>query len=132
MTTFCLGNCLYPSRHALYKVLACFWWNFIPLFHHPLPQLMHSLGWVWILLESLFQIHPEVFNGVDVRGLSWPGHDFNIVVFKPLGCLLGGVFGVIILLEHPLPLWHLQLFKTVHHSPILSAFLTVWGVTGLG
>src|SRR5882757_10084293 len=117
MTTLCLDNCLYPSRHALYKLLACLCWNFIPLFHHPLPQRMHSLGWFWILLEILLQIHLEAFNGIDVRGLIWPSHNFNVVVLKPLGCLPRGVFGVIVLLKHPLPLCHIQLFITFHHSP---------------
>src|SRR5215472_13059647 len=92
MTTFCLDNCLYPPRHAFNKILACFWRNFIPLFCHPLPQLMHSLGWPWILLESLFQVHPEVFNGTDVRRLRWPDHDFDVIVFKPLHSLVGGMF----------------------------------------
>src|SRR6266850_7299947 len=85
-----------------------------PLFHHPLPQLMNSFGGCWILL----QIYPEVFNGVQIRGLGWPGHDINVVILKPLGCLLGCVFGVIVLLKCPLPLQHLQLFKTFHHSLI--------------
>src|SRR5882762_5455852 len=118
MTTFFPDNCLDPSGHAFYKVLACFWCNPIALFHNPLPQLMHSPGWFWILVESLLYIHPEVFNGVVVRGLSWPGHDFNFIVFKPLCCLFGGMLWVIVLLKHPLLLCHLQLFKTFHHSPI--------------
>ena len=118
MTTFCLDNCLHPSRHAFYKVLACFWWNIIPFFYHPIPQLMHSLWWLWILLESLLQVQPEVFNGVDVWELSWPDHDINVVILKPLGYPFGGMFGVIVLLKCPRPLWHLQLFKTFHHSPI--------------
>src|ERR1700722_16994334 len=79
---------------------------------------MHSLWWLWILLESPLWVHPKVFNGVDVRGLSWPDHDINVVVFKPLGCPVGRVSGVTVLLKCPLPLWHLQLFKTFHHSPI--------------
>ena len=88
MATFCLDNCLDTSRHAFYKVLACFWWNFIPLLHHPLPQLMNSLGWCCMLPGSLLEINPEVFNGVGIRGLGWPGHDINVIVFKPLCCLL--------------------------------------------
>ena len=67
---------------------------------------MYPLGWFWILVKDLLQIHPEVFNGVNVRGLGWPDHDFNVIVFKPLGCLLGSVFGVIVLLKHPFSLWH--------------------------
>src|SRR5277367_5172447 len=63
-------------------------------------------------------MYPEMFYGVDVRGLCWPDHNINVVVFKPLGCLVGGVLGVIVLLKNPLPLYHLQLFKTFYHSLI--------------
>jgi len=56
-----------------------------------------------MLLKSILEIHPEVFNGVDVRALSWTSHNINVVIFKPLGCPSVGVFGVIFLLKHPLP-----------------------------
>src|SRR3954464_6706739 len=43
---------------------------------------------------------PEVFNRVKVWRLGWPKHDNVFMVFKPLGGLLGLVFGVIILLKN--------------------------------
>src|ERR1700733_7963648 len=52
-----------------------------------------------------------MLNGVNVRRLGRPGKHLDAIVFKPLCCLLGGVFWVIILLEYPLPLLHLQLLK---------------------
>src|SRR3954466_2631159 len=43
---------------------------------------------------------PEVFSRVEVWRLGWPKHDNVFMVFKPLGGLLGLVFGVIILLKN--------------------------------
>src|SRR4051794_38573561 len=43
---------------------------------------------------------PEVFNRVEVWRLGWPKHNNVFLVFKPLGGLLGLVFGVIILLKN--------------------------------
>src|SRR3954466_4613648 len=57
---------------------------------------------------------PEVFSRVEVWRLGWPKHDNVFIVFKPLGGLLGLVFGVIILLKN-----------TISHllTPILKALL---------
>ena len=52
-----------------------------------------------------------MLNGIYVWRLGRPSKDLNAIVFKLLCCLLGGVFWVIVLLEYPLPLIHLQLLK---------------------
>jgi hypothetical protein len=59
-------------------------------------------------------MHPEVLNGVKVRGLGRPGKDLNVIVFKPLCCPFGGVFRVIV----PLLLGCLQPLKAFHQSII--------------
>jgi hypothetical protein len=59
-------------------------------------------------------MHPKVLNGVKVRGLGRQGKDLNVIVFKPLCCPFGVVFGVIV----PLLLCHLQLLKAFHQSTI--------------
>src|ERR1700727_989326 len=56
-----------------------------------------------MLLKSILEIHPEMLNEVNVRELSWPSHDINIVISKPLGFPSVGVFGIIFLLKHPPP-----------------------------
>jgi hypothetical protein len=52
-------------------------------------------------------MHPKVLNGVNVKRLGRSDKHLNVIVFKPLGSLLGGMFGVIILLEYPFFLWYL-------------------------
>ena len=130
MTPFCLDNCLDPSRHAFYKSLACFWWNFVPLFCSLVPQFMYFLWWTWIPVQSLLQLYSKVFNSIQVRGLCRPDQDLNVIVLKLLCCLVGGMFRVIILLKDPLLFYYLQLFKTFNHSTIqnsvLSAFMIPW------
>src|ERR1700676_5171539 len=39
-----------------------------------------------MLLKSILEIHPKVFNGINVKELSWPSHNINVVTLKPLGC----------------------------------------------
>src|SRR6267142_4524502 len=57
-----------------------------------------------------------MFYGVNVRGLGRPDKHLDVIVFKPFCSLVGGMLGVIVLLEDPLSLSHLQLFKAFHHS----------------
>jgi hypothetical protein len=53
---------------------------------------MHFLRWSFILTKLAFEVFPKVFNGIEVRRLSWPRYYLNIIVLKPLFGLLGGVF----------------------------------------
>src|SRR5882724_7561617 len=80
---------------------------------------MHTLGGCWIVKHSPFQMHPEVINRVNIRGLGRPDKHLDVIVLKPLCCLFRGVFGVIVLLEYPLLLWYLQLLKHFHHFTVL-------------
>src|SRR5258707_12180039 len=77
---------------------------------------MNSFGWCFMLLEFGLEMLPKVFNGIEVRGLGRLLQGSDIVVRKPLICLSGGVFWVIVLLEIPLILSHLQTFKALLHS----------------
>jgi hypothetical protein len=77
---------------------------------------MHSFGWHLILLKLGFEVMPEVFNWVDVRGLGRTLKYLNVVVRKPLGCMSGGMFWVIVLLEVSSTLLHIQLLKAFNHS----------------
>ena len=52
-----------------------------------------------------------MLNGVYIRGLGRPDKHLDVIVFKSLFCLLGGMFGVVILLKYPVLLWNLQLVK---------------------
>jgi hypothetical protein len=52
-------------------------------------------------------MHPKVLNGVNVRRLGRPDKHLDVIVFKPLGSLLRGMFEVIMLLEYPFFLWYL-------------------------
>ena len=65
MTTFCPYNCLNPPWHTFYEVLTCFWWDFIPLLAHPVPQFMHSLRWSllscwWLVRTGLLRLNPDM------------------------------------------------------------------------
>ena len=60
-----------------------------------------------------------MLNRVEVRELGRPDKQLDVIVFKPLCCLFGGVFGVIVLLKYPLLLFHLQLLKAFH-QPIIQ------------
>lgn len=119
MTPFCPNNCSNSSWHAFYKVLACFFWYPIPYFHHPVPKFMHPLGMSRVFEQFPFHMYPEMLNGANVRGLGRPIKYLDVIVFKPLFGLLGGVFQVIILLKYPLLLGYLQLLKAFHH-PIIQ------------
>ena len=110
------NNCLKPSWNAFYKSLACFCSNLVPLFCHSLPQFMNPLWWCWIFPQPLLQVHPKVFNWVKVWELGRLWKYLNIIVFKPLGCLFWGMFGIIILLKDPFLFLHLQLLKAFRHS----------------
>jgi hypothetical protein len=55
-----------------------------------------------MFLKSILEIHPKVFNGINVKELSWPSHNINVVTLKPLDCPFVGVFGVIFLPKYPL------------------------------
>jgi hypothetical protein len=55
-----------------------------------------------MFLKRILEIHPKVFNGIDVKKLSWPSHNVNVVTLKPLGSPFVGVFGVIFLPKYPL------------------------------
>src|SRR5882724_7138446 len=79
---------------------------------------MHTLGGCWIVKHSPFQMHPEVLNRVNIRGLGRPDNHLDVIILKPLCCFFRGVFGVIVLLQYPLLLWYLQLLKNFHHSII--------------
>src|SRR5277367_2165457 len=57
-----------------------------------------------------------MFYRVNVRGLCRPDKHLDVIVFKPLCSQLGGMFGVIVLLEDPLSFSHLQLVKAFLHS----------------
>jgi hypothetical protein len=63
---------------------------------------MHSCGWCVILLKFGLEVMPEMFNGIEVRGLGRPLQRNDVVIRKPLVSLFGGVFWVIVLLEVPL------------------------------
>src|SRR5258705_8948292 len=87
---------------------------------------MHSFGWCVMLLEFSLEMLPEVFNGIEVRGLGRPLQRDDVIVRKPLICLFGGVLWDIVLLEVPLILSHLQTFKALLHSlQNLTMLLTI-------
>jgi len=80
--------------------------------------------------------HPEFFYGFLGVALAWQvlflliAH--NPVRYRPMMIpsileKLSYAGAVIVLLKHPLPLWHLQLFKTFHQSPIqnLTVLLSI-------
>src|ERR1700677_954494 len=97
---FGLIQSLNPPRHTFYQVLTHLRLYLIPLLLHPLPKLMNTLRRVFIVRKLLFDMSPKMFNGVQVRRLCWPYHHIIIMVRKPLGSLLAGVLGVIILLKN--------------------------------
>jgi hypothetical protein len=82
----------------------------------PLPSPITHIYPLVVLDTSLspFQMHPEVINRAKVRGMDRPEKDLNVIVFKPLCCPFGGVFGVIV----SLLLCCLQPLKAFHQSII--------------
>ena len=74
-----------------------------------------------------------MLNGVYIRGLGRPGKHLDAIVFKPLFCLLGGMFGVVILLKYPVLLWNLQLVKAFLQSIIqnVTVLLCIHGPLNL-
>ena len=127
MSTFCLNNCCNSPWHAFYKSLAYLWRYFIPLLSHSLPQLIYSFRWNFIFLKFAFDVEPEVFNGIEVRGLGRLMNNNNVVVFKPSCGQFGGVFWIIVLLEDSFILIHLQLLKAFH-QPLLQYFTKLSGI----
>jgi hypothetical protein len=82
MTTFAL-----ITAPILLGMLSIRFWHVSGKFYSTLPAtLSHNsctpLGGLDSCSEP-FEMYPEVFNGVEVRGLGWPFHNFNVVVFKP-------------------------------------------------
>ena len=74
-----------------------------------------------------------MLNGVYIRGLGRPGKHLDAIVFKPLFCLLEGMFGVIILLKYPVLLWYLQLVEAFLQSIIqnVTVLLCIHGSLNL-
>ena len=74
-----------------------------------------------------------MLNGVYIRGLGRPGKHLDAIVFKPLFCLLRGMFGVVILLKYPVLLWNLQLVKAFLQSIIqnVTVLLCIHGCLNL-
>ena len=74
-----------------------------------------------------------MLNGVYIRGLGRPGKHLDVIVFKPLFCLLGDMFGVIILLKYPVFLWYPQLVKAFLQSIIqnVTVLLCIYGPLNL-
>ena len=99
MTPICLDNCLYAPGHTFYELLTYIRCNFIPLMNQSIPQFMCSFGWVSVLAKLLFEMFPEVFNGIKVWRLYWLWYKLDIIVFKPFCGLPRCVFGVIVLLK---------------------------------
>ena len=64
----------------------------IPLLGHSLPKLMYSFRWNLIFLKFAFDIVPEMFDRIEVRGLSRPVNNNNVVIQKPSCGQFGGVF----------------------------------------
>src|SRR5260370_24471659 len=118
MSTFCLNNCCNSPWHAFYKSLAYLWRYFITLLSHSLPQLMYSFWWNCIFLKFAFNIEPKMFNGIEIRGLSRPVNNNNIVIQKPSCGQFRGVFWIIVLLKIPFSLLHIQLLKALYHPLI--------------
>src|SRR5271168_1164128 len=77
---------------------------------------MHSFGWYLVFLKFTLDMVPEVFNGIEMWGLSRPVNHNNVVILKPTCGQPGGVFWIIVLLKIPLPLFHIQLLKALHYS----------------
>jgi hypothetical protein len=46
---------------------------------------MCSFGWYFIFLKLALDIEPEMFNEVEIRGLSRPVNNNDVVIRKP-GC----------------------------------------------
>ena len=77
---------------------------FLVKYHSTLPPpypTTHALPLVALDTSGEPSLGPH--RGVDVRGLSWPDHDINVVILKPLGYPFGGMLGVIVLLKCSLP-----------------------------
>jgi len=75
--------------------LECFLWAFgmfLVESYSTLPPpypIAHAYPWgCWIVKHSLFQMHPEVLNRVNIRGLGRPDKHLDVIVLKPLCCLL--------------------------------------------
>src|SRR5215471_10001124 len=99
MTTLCLYHCCNSPRHTFNQILTHLWLYLLPFHLHPLPQLQYPYRCPLILPQLPLQVIPQVFNGIEVRGLCRPWYNLESMVFKPSGGLLGLVFGVIVLLE---------------------------------
>ena len=52
-----------------------------------------------------------MLNRVYIRELGRSGKHLNVIIFKSLFYLFGGIFEFIILLKYPILLWYLQLVK---------------------
>src|SRR5258705_3866466 len=85
---------------------------------HSFATLSHNsctpvggVSYCWSLALSCCQRCSMGFRSGD-----WAGHFRGMMVRKLLVCLFGGVFWVIVLLEVPLILSHLQPFKALLHS----------------
>ena len=111
MSTLGLNHCCTSSRHTLNQILHHFLWNSIPFLFYPLPQLIQPLGWNIILIKPLFEMIPEMFNGIKVWRLSRPVKNLKSIVFEPGLGQFGGVLGVVVLLEYNIAFLQVKSFQ---------------------
>ena len=71
---------------------------FFPSFF--LADLLKLCQVEWVeLVNSNFQVFPQILNGIQVCALAGPLKDFHVLVLKPFQCCFGCMLGVIVLLE---------------------------------
>ncbi len=91
-------NCFTSVLHGV--------WHLVNRYSSPgqLHYILQFLCISWFCLRnSIFDVTPQVFYWIKVWRLSWPLHNVNLVGLEPRCCSLTGVFGVVVLLEHPFP-----------------------------
>jgi len=91
-------NCLTSVLHGVDQLLAPVNRYFRPGRLDYIPQFL-CISW-FCLRNSIFDVTPQVFYWIKVRGLGWPLHNVNLVGLEPRCCSLTGVFGVVVLLRN--------------------------------
>ncbi len=73
-------------------------WHPLPLLHNDITELLDVRHMV--LLHLPLEDAPHVLNRVQVWRHTWPLHHLHLQLHQQGSCHLGGVFGVIIMLEN--------------------------------
>ena len=99
VSTFRFQHSSNTPGHALDEIDARLLWDLLPLVLHTLPQLVDAGRLGLVRCELSLEVTPQMLDRIQVWRLRRPFQHLDLVVFEPLTGEMGGVLGVVVLLE---------------------------------